>query len=90
MNNAFVQHDGKLEVKEMSFGARDQRLFATMGLAKGVITSKPEDFLHKHTGYANMSRGQKRQRCTRRKRELRQMPYSLTALCEHQVLSQVH
>ena len=73
---AFVQHNGKLEVKEMSFGARYQRLFATMGLAKGIITSKPEEFLHKHTGYANMSRGQKRQRCTRRKIELRQMPYS--------------
>ena len=42
----------------MCFGARDQRPFATMGLAKGVIASKPEEFLHKRTGYANMSRGQ--------------------------------
>jgi hypothetical protein len=54
----FVQHNGKMEAKEFSFGSRDHRPFATMGLAKGVITSKPEDFLHKHTGYANMSRGQ--------------------------------
>ena len=52
-----MQYDGKLDVKSLSFGARDLRPFAAMGLAKGVVTSKPEDYLHKHTGYANMCRG---------------------------------
>ena len=57
MTSLFLQHDGKLDVRSLSFGARDLRPFAAMGLAKGVITSKPEEYLHKYTGYANMCRG---------------------------------
>lgn len=52
-----MQHNGKLDLSSLSFGARDQRPFAAMGLAKGIVTSRPEEYLHKHSGYANMSRG---------------------------------
>ena len=57
MTSLSLQHDGKLDVRSLSFGARDLRPFAAMGLAKGVITSKPEEYLHKYTGCANMCRG---------------------------------
>ena len=57
MTSLLLQYDGRVDVKSLSFGARDLRPFAAMGLAKGVITSKPEEYLHKYTGYTNMCRG---------------------------------
>ena len=57
MTSFSLQHKGELDVQSLSFGARDLRPYAAMGLARGVITSKPEEYLRKYTGYANLSRG---------------------------------
>ena len=60
MTSNSLQYDGRLDVKSFSFGARDLRPFAAMGLPRGVVTAKPEEYLQKYTGYANMSRGRSR------------------------------
>lgn len=57
MTSRSLQYNGKVDVKSLSFGARELRPFAAMGLAKGIITRRPEEYLHKYTGYANMCRG---------------------------------
>ncbi|CAK0782801.1 hypothetical protein CVIRNUC_005996 [Coccomyxa viridis] len=51
------KYAGRLDNKELSFGRREHKKFATMGLAKGKVTSRPEDFLRRHASHAKAAQG---------------------------------
>ena len=52
-----LQFAGRLDKKELCFGRREQKKFATMGLAKGIVTSRPEDFLRRSGGQIQARQG---------------------------------
>ena len=52
-----LQFAGRLNNKELCFGRREHKRFATMGLAKGIVTSRPEDFLRRSAGHTQASQG---------------------------------
>ena len=52
-----LQFAERLDNKELCFGRREHKKFATMGLAKGIVTSRPKDFLRKNAGHAEAQQG---------------------------------
>ena len=52
-----VQFAGNLDSKDLCFGKREYKKFATMGLAKGIVKSRPEDFLRRNVGHTGASQG---------------------------------